>query len=85
MDHLGTWDGTPSAPHSAVSKPTHLRLPPSDPEAGRDVFMKALVAFNSHFFQCETCHEHFTQVRLCLVDIPTILQTCDWAQGVPVL
>lgn len=35
------------------------RVPEHD---GGELFVAMLRAFNGHFFQCEVCHKHFTQV-----------------------
>ena len=38
------------------------RLPRSDADSGQQLFIRALRAFNTHFFQCETCQSHFAEV-----------------------
>ncbi|GAX79304.1 hypothetical protein CEUSTIGMA_g6745.t1 [Chlamydomonas eustigma] len=38
------------------------RIPPDDPLSGDKIFMEGLRAFNTHFFQCQTYQEHFSQM-----------------------
>jgi hypothetical protein len=31
--------------------------------------MKALMAFNTHFFQCQQCQGHFAKVKVALIQL----------------
>ena len=41
---------------------TLCRLPQSNVDSGQQLLIRALRAFNAHFFQCETCQSHIAEV-----------------------